>query len=89
MISKRVGNGDEIGLDRTMYFPNEGVMGVDFFGIENTGKSLLIFIKVHSGVVFIKREPFPFTEDGELFRLQTLFEFQQAQPVHTIKWSRN
>ncbi len=85
MISKRVGNGDEIGLERAMYLANQRVMGVDFFGIENTGKSLLIFIKMHGGVVFIKREPFPFAEDGELLRLKTLFEFEQAEPVHTIK----
>ncbi len=66
MISKGVGNGDKIGLEGAMYFADKGVIGIDFFRVKDTGKSLLILIKVHGGVVFIKREPFPLAEDGEL-----------------------
>jgi hypothetical protein len=44
---------------------------------------------VHGGVVFIKREPFPLAEDGELLWLKTFFELEQAEPVHRIKSSTN
>ena len=65
------------------------MIGIDFFGVKDTGKSLLILIKVHGGVVLIKGEPFPLAEDGELLRLETFFEFEQAEPVHRIKSSTN
>jgi hypothetical protein len=66
VISKGVGNGDKIGLEGAMYFADKGVIGIDFFRVKDTGKRLLILIKVDGGVVFIKREPFPLAEDGEL-----------------------
>lgn len=48
MISEGVCDGDEVGFEGAMYFSDDGVLGVDFFTIENTGESLLILIKIHS-----------------------------------------